>query len=221
MASQVSHIVYAKKYFNSFELSKSGDSTSAGKALSSEGKINKDEFFLGCVFPDIRRVDPRIKRKSTHLYFPVLDLDFKAISSFEAGWKFHLYCDMRREEILNKYDFYSLKGASDFYSIPAKILEDEIVYDSYNNWEKVKNYFNNAPYPHLEQIKITPETFRLWYAVVAKYTENKPNDKSMRIFLSKQPSLRNDIDNIMRSLKKLRTNGRVAEILGKIKDEIV
>ena len=88
MASQIAHIVYAKKYFEKYP-----------------STINKDEFILGCVFPDMRRIDGNIKRKDTHRHYDPLDLDFSGMTAFEAGWKFHLYCDMKREEILNKYDF--------------------------------------------------------------------------------------------------------------------
>src|SRR5512135_2285635 len=121
MASQVAHIIYAQKYF---ERHPSHD-------------IDRDEFMLGCTFPDIRRIDPSVKRKETHLCHECLDMDFSNLTSFEAGWKFHLYCDMKREEILNKYDFYSIRHAGDFANLAAKLLEDELAYESYNNWEKV------------------------------------------------------------------------------------
>ena len=95
MAAPISHIVYAKRYFE-----------------KNPSTINKDEFILGCLFPDIRRVSENIKRKDTHIPEEILenvtsikkrnsiDLDFTGLTSFQAGWKFHLYCDMKREEIL-------------------------------------------------------------------------------------------------------------------------
>jgi hypothetical protein len=220
MASQVSHIVYAKKYFETLELAKIGDLTEGKKMISSNGKINKDEFFLGCIFPDIRRIDPGIKRKSTHLNFSPLDLNFERLTSFEAGWKFHLYCDMKREEVLNKYKFYSLKNSDDYYNLPAKLLEDEVVYESYNNWEKITSYFNNPPYIDLG-LSIKPETFRYWYAVIAKYLEAKPNDKTMRVLINKQPSLISHVDTIMESVISLRKNKKAVEILKKVKEEII
>jgi hypothetical protein len=210
MASQIAHIIYAKKYFDQVE---------AGK-IESSGMIEKDEFFLGCTFPDIRRIEPGIRRKDTHLRFEPLDLDFSGLSSFEAGWKFHLYCDMKREEILNGYNFYAYPNTTDHYNQPAKILEDELIYDSYNNWEKLNSYFNGVPYINAG-VGASPETFRLWYAILAKYMEQKPSEKSERVFLSKQPGLAGKTNDLMGSVAKLRQNKRVIVILEKVWQEIV
>ncbi|MFZ2975507.1 MAG: hypothetical protein WA055_02650 [Candidatus Moraniibacteriota bacterium] len=220
MATQISHIVYAKKYFNSLELVKFDDLTAEEKLLMPSGKINKDEFILGCVFPDIRYIDENIKRKDSHLKFETLDLNFSGLTSFEAGWKFHLYCDMRREEILNKYNFYSFKNDTKFYIQAAKRLEDELVYDFYDNWEKVRNYFNNPPFKETD-IGVDIQTFKLWYAMVAKYIENKPDHKSIRIFSIKILKNSENIDEIIKSINELRKNEKIVEILKKVKDEIV
>ena len=203
MASQVSHIVYAKKYFDKHP-----------------SNVNKDEFILGCVFPDIRRIDGKIMRKDTHRHYDPLDLNFDGMTAFEAGWKFHLYCDMKREEILNKYKFYSLPEAENFWHLPAKIFEDEIVYDKYNNWEKLVHYFNNVP-EIKNEINVSRETFSLWYAILAKYIEKKPDSKSMRIFLSKQPSLAEKVGDIVQSIDAQRKDKRIVEILGKVSEEVV
>ena len=159
-------------------------------------------------------------RKDTHRHYDPLDLDFDGMTAFEAGWKFHLYCDMRREEILNKYEFYSLPEAEAFWHLPAKILEDEVVYDNYNNWEKLVHYFNNAP-PTKNGIGVSRETFSLWYAILARYIEKKPEKKSMRIFLSKQPSLAEKVNGVIQSIDALRKNKKAVEILAKIAEEIV
>lgn len=203
MASQISHIVYAQKYFEKYP-----------------STINKDEFISGCVFPDMRRIDGNIKRKDTHRHYDPLDLDFKGLSAFEAGWKFHLYCDMKREEILNKYAFYSLPETESFWHISAKILEDELVYDKNNNWEKLVHYFNNVPFIKTG-MNVSQETFSLWYAILAKYIERKPDSKAMRIFLSKQPALAEKADDIVQSIDALRKNNKVTDILAKVAEEIV
>ncbi|MDO9231379.1 MAG: hypothetical protein Q7U36_02775 [bacterium] len=220
MASQISHIIYAKKYFDSLELANFANLSAEEKLLMPSGKINKDEFILGCVFPDIRRIDKNIKRSDTHLKFAPLSLNFSGLTSFEAGWKFHLYCDMKREEILNKYNFYSSNEKSYMRGWAAKLLEDELIYDEYNNWEKIGSYFNNSPYENIE-IGVTLETFKLWYAIIAKYIENKPSDKTMSIFLIKQFALADEVEKITSAVKKLRKNEKVVEILKKIKDQIV
>jgi hypothetical protein len=205
MASQVSHIIYAQEYLSKMPVN---------------GIKNPDEFVLGCVFPDIRRIDETIKRKDTHLRFDPIDLDFSGLTDFESGWKFHLYCDMRREEILNSYGFYKLPHTSDFANLPAKTLEDELIYDACQNWEKWIVYFNNVPAIETSA-NVTWETFSLWYAIIAKYLERKPDNKSIRIFFSKQSSLVRKASDIIKIVEKLRKDKRAVELLRKVKEEIV
>jgi len=175
---------------------------------------------LGCVFPDIRRIDENIKRKETHLCHEVLDLNFDNLSSFEAGWKFHLYCDMKREEILTKHDFYSIDNAGDFAGTANKLLEDELLYDYYNNWEKLVLYFNNVPQIKLG-INVSRETFEFWYAIIARYLEKKPDNKTMHVVLSKQPTLVAKADGIIDAVSKLREDKKAVEILRKVAEEII
>lgn len=214
MASQIAHIIYDNQLFRKLD-----ESGIAGLILPAE-KLNREEFMLGSVFPDVRRIDRRIKRKDTHMHFPIINLDFSELSSFEAGWKFHLYCDMRREEILNKYDFYNLKDASEHYGHPAKLLEDELLYDFYDNWEKVSLYFRNPPfYQALDSVD--EDTYRLWYAMISRFFEKKPDDFSLKNFLVKQVNLDAKIDILINYVEKLRRNKKAKEILLKIKDEII
>jgi hypothetical protein len=203
MASQVAHVIYANKYFAKYP---SG--------------IDKDEFILGCIFPDIRKIDEKIRRKETHLCFDPIDLNFSGFTSFQAGWKFHLYCDMKREEILNKYNFYSLDSATDFWNLPAKFLEDEIAYNDCRNWEKLIHYFNNIPQIN-SGIYVSRETLELWYAIIAKYIEKRPDSKLMKVFISKQPKLANFAEDIVKTVDKLRKDAKLVGILTKVKDEIV
>lgn len=216
MASQIAHIVYAQKYFSAIE---SGRLADVSEAKYPTGKINKEEFILGTIFPDIRFIDDSVKRKDTHLKFYPVNLDFLGLNSFFAGWKFHLYCDMRREEILNKYDFYSLDKAVDLYGRPAKFLEDEIIYDSYDNWEKVYNYFNDLP--RLEEgLPVNQDTLNLWYAIMASYIKQKPDQSQIEIVISKLVNLPNKKE-VAAAVSELRKNKKAIKILDKVKDEII
>lgn len=222
MASQVSHIVYAKKYFESLENGKIISDFSDEEKINNSRKINKDEFILGAVFPDIRMIEPSIKRKDLHLKFEPLNLDFSGLTSFEAGWKFHLYCDMRREEILNNKKFYKLKNTAELFGRPAKFAEDELVYDEYNNWEKLAHYFRNPPVIVLDgKTSIDRQTIVLWYAILAKYIEEKATIKSVGILLSKFPKLAEKSVEIIELMAALQKNASAVKILFMIKDEIV
>jgi len=201
VASQVAHVVYAKKY------------------LDRHPAMNADLFLLGTLLPDIRRVTDEVERKDTHALHEELNLEFEDITSFEAGWKFHLWCDMRREEILNKYEFYKLSYTID-HDVPPKLLEDELVYEKYKNWEKLRLILNNPPEIKIG-LDVSQETIEHWYAILAKYFEKKPDDKTMKAFLFKQRKLRGQSEELVDLVGKLRNNSKVVEILPKISDEIL
>jgi len=126
---------------------------------------------------------------------------------------------MRREEILNKYDFYSINGTTQYDHRPAKLLEDDIIYSSFNNWEKLVNICNNPPEIPLP-IEVSRETFELWYAMIAKYIEQKPCSHTIKSFLSKT-SLSEKAAGHIESMDKIRKNGKVVELLNGVKEEII
>lgn len=220
MASQIAHIIYAKKYFDKLENGKFENNFLDEEKIKQHHKINKDEFLLGVVFPDIRMIEPSIKRKDTHLRFEPLNLDFSGLTSFEAGWKFHLYCDMRREEILNQQNFYKLKKTSELFGRPVKLLEDILLYANYNNWEKMTNYFRNPPRVNLK-IEVDRQTFVLWYAILAKYIEEKVTPKTISILLNKLPKLAQEAVVIVDAVRELEQDALVVKKLLLVQDEIV
>jgi hypothetical protein len=205
MASQIAHIVYAKKYLEKFPMT----------------ETDKEQFLLGSVFPDIRRVDGTINREATHMRFSPVDLEFSGLTPFEAGWKFHLFCDMRREEILRNANFYFLKNEkSEKWLHPSKMLEDQLLYDRFNNWEKLVGYFNDPPWID-PGIGVNRESFNLWYAMIARYVEKKPDEKSIHIFLLKQRGIPGGVDEIVDKMETIRENKKAVEILSKIYEEII
>lgn len=181
---------------------------------------NADKFLLGACFPDIRRIEPKIKRSDTHIILSDLNSDLHYLEPFQAGWKFHLYCDMRREEILNNSGFYDLSGAGDLWGLPAKHLEDEVVYEDFNDWSRIIKLFNNPPEIELPH-RVSREVFEVWYAILAKYFEKNPTSSTMKIFLKKQPKLAGLADEIVKIVDKLRKNDKVTESLGRVKEEII
>ncbi len=203
MASQIAHIVYAKKFLENDHPS----------------WIDNDQFILGCVFPDIRYIDKSISRKDTHMRFQEIDLNFEGLTSFEAGWKFHLYCDMKREEILNKYNFFEIAGDK-FVGRPNKLLEDKLIYNEYNNWEKVCSLMENVSYFETG-INVSRETFGHWYAICASYMKKVPDEKVMHIFMSKLNGLASVANGIAQEAKEMEKNEKAVEILEKIKEEII
>lgn len=203
MATPISHVIYADKYLKKYP--KSPEDT--------------DRFILGTLFPDIRRIDEKIKRKDTHFILDRLDAEMEYLEPFQAGWKFHLYCDMRREEILNKMGFYNLAHTEDMWRLSNKHLEDRVVYNFYEDWENLNEVLNNVP-EIKTNTRATRETIEAWYAMLAKYFEKKPDSEAVRVFLIKQPSLAELADGVVESMDKLEKSGKVVKMLQGVKDEI-
>ncbi|HCU70797.1 MAG TPA: hypothetical protein DIC35_03520 [Candidatus Moranbacteria bacterium] len=219
MASQISHIIYAKQLFDKLEKGelREGffDNETIRKILT-----YKDDFLLGCVFPDVRLVAENLARKDTHMFFNQVNLDFRNLSPFQSGWKFHVYCDMKREEILNKYDFYeAIKNVENSW-LANKMLEDELIYDVYNNWEKLVNFFNDIPRINLLE-GLSRESLEFWYAIISKYIEKKPDNKTMHIFIIKSKQEIQKADLVVEKIEKLRRNAPAELILKKVFMEIV
>lgn len=204
MASQISHIIYAQKYLEKHPLP-NGD---------------KDIFILGSAFPDIRYIDEDLKRKDTHMAFNPVDLNFEGLTPFQAGWKFHIYCDMKREEILNKYKFYDIPETANHANAPSKLVEDCLLYERNNNWEKTCSYFNNTQF-FSRDLPLEKEVFQLWYAILGKYIEQSPEERTIRIFINKLLRSGEKTKSIMDSFAKLRQDDKVKKILLKVIEEIV
>ena len=127
---------------------------------------------------------------------------------------------MRREEILNQQNFYKLKRTSDLFGRPVKLLEDVLLYDNYNNWEKMTSYFRNPPRVNLK-IEVDRQTFVLWYAILAKYIEEKVTLKTISILLSKLPKLATESREIIDTVKELEQDALVIKKLLVVQEEIV
>ena len=151
------------------------------------------------------------------MHFAKIDLDFSGLTSFEAGWKFHLYCDLKREEILNGKGFFKIDGADNYHGRSNKFLEDKLVYEKYNNWEKLVHLFNNVP--KIGSLpNVSHETVGMWYAIIANYIKDIPSYKSTHIIIAK---ILNNADGIIEGLKEMEKNKKAVEILGKVYEEII
>lgn len=194
MATPISHVIYADRFLKKHPQ-----------------KFKWDDFMLGIIFPDIRRVS-NVSREETHNRFKNLDLNFDGLSGFESGWKFHVWCDLRRNEFLRDKKFYEIKGIASAYYLSYYFLEDCLIWDKYNNWENVSYLYKNPPH-YATSEKIYLSDWNFWYEIVAKYILSKPNEQSIREFIRHQPTVAAKIDRIAREFEFFKKNAKVVEIL--------
>lgn len=202
MASVISHVIYADRYLKNYP-----------------GINNTQEFMLGVSFPDIRRVS-NVARAQTHNCFEDLDLYFEKLSAFEAGWKFHVWCDLRRSELLRDKDFFEIDEVKDSYYFSNYLLEDQLLWDEYNNWETLVNYFNNAAFVDLFE-ELDESDWSFWFEMLAEYIQKKPDKKSTQKFLKKIPSFAGKADHLLEEIEQLEAEKEIAEILQNLHEEML
>ncbi len=127
---------------------------------------------------------------------------------------------MRREEVLNLARFYGTEGTADCDGLAAKLLEDELVYDQYPKWKELAGYLNKVP--QIETgINVSRETFELWYAMIAKYVEQKPDNLTRSAFVAKQPSLTDRCAEIIVAVNKIRKSVSVVKLLTEVPERMI
>lgn len=202
MASIVSHVVYADEY------------------LRIHPKFTKtQEFLLGASFPDIRRIC-NVTRVQTHNCFDDLDLDFTGMNAFEAGWKFHVWCDLRRNELLLQKGFFEIEGVHDCYYFSSYLVEDKLIWGKYKNWETLQNYFRSADFVDIFE-ELTGGDWMFWYQSIADFVVSEPDRTSMRKLIRSVPSFVGRTDLILNEVERLMKNKKVTEVLSGIHRELL
>lgn len=202
MASQIAHMVYANEYLQKYPRPK-----------------EKEAFIAGAFFPDIRRVS-NLTRAQTHQHFTDLDLKFEFMDSFEAGWKFHVWCDLRRNELLRDAGFLQMKEVEGAHYQAYYFLEDELLWSKYQNWETVQNILRDFPFKPLFP-QLPKHDWEFWYQLVAEYIGQPPSPESISRFCKQIPSLSLKTQAIIDGMAKLRNNRKVAEILLQLPNQLL
>lgn len=174
---------------------------------------------LGASFPDIRRIS-NITRAQTHNCFENLDLNFEGMTAFEAGWKFHVWCDLRRNEVLLEKGFFEIDEVHDCYYFSCYLLEDKLVWSEYNNWETLGNYFSDSTLIDVFE-NLTDGDWMFWFDVTKDFITNQPDKTSMRKLIRSFPSFVGRADMILEETDKLLKNKKVIEILTNIHKDIL
>lgn len=202
MAFLVSHVVYTDRFLK-----------------KNPGVGNGQEFLLGVLFPDIQKVS-NVTREQTHNKFRELDLKFEGLSSFEAGWKFHVWCDLRRNEIIRDCGFVDIIKSKKYNYFSYFLLEDQIIWEKYGNWETLSLFLRNAPFRDLFE-ELSNEDWTFWYEAVADFISEKPNKNSIAKILRKTPNLAGKVEKITAEIEELEKDKKMVEFLKGIHLKII
>jgi hypothetical protein len=202
MASQISHVVYGRKIFSRYK----------------DKNLSWLEFLVGTVFPDIRYI-AKIDRKITH-DFNVSEEKIPNGSSFKIGMYVHSYVDEKRENILKKKGIYNLDLAKNWsYSTALKLVEDEIVYGKYHNWDgavdALDTYYNEE-YEYVPNKKIVEK----WHNLIKRLFETKPDVETWREMILKMGFGKDVLVEVMEQAELIKNNKKTISILSETYKEI-
>lgn len=184
MAAPITHIVLAEKVYQRYF---------SGK--------DKKKFMIGTSFPDVRYLG-YIDRDKTHLpYGPIEKIAEE--ESFMAGVKYHGFVDKIREDYVVAKKMYDLLPQSKYITQALKFVEDEILYDSIENWEQYIEYFDDILKEELD-FGISLEVTKLWHKILQKTFSSKPTPSGIVEFVSmigKPKEMATEINDIVSSIK--------------------
>lgn len=188
MAGPVSHIAYSDYFVRSY--------------FHSLSDVEKNSFIAGSLFPDIVRLLPEAQRGVTHDRYPV-DLNFRGIDYFHAGWKFHIYCDKAREYFLKANGFYEISHAKDCGYAANKLLEDILTWNSSvcrRNFPEYLRSINRSC--GLADGKVVNK----WYCLLVDYIETQPTYQKIEVLLRELMTSSEDTEVALKAIKILEKN---------------
>ncbi|GEM_PF-2881654 len=157
-----SHIVYADKIL---------------QTKLKNRKINKQEYFIGSVFPDIHFL-AKIDKKLTHSHIKNSQILLEKIkhekNSFKLGILVHYYIDEKG----GKYWFNFFNKNFDVYLknlYPIESLHNKFLFDHFKKNKIIKKYFDKILIDEIKNYPLTKEQVRKWHQFIQKVLSEKIN----------------------------------------------
>lgn len=206
MAASITHAVITDKVFDKYFI-----------------KYNKQNFFVGTLFPDIRNIS-RLSRNQTHLNIFSVNQVYNEESSFMAGVKFHSLVDFTRNKyiasklneiifILYKLKIFVFKREGLFWlNRVSKFFEDELNYSQVVDWHPYISYLNSVYEEELD-FSLSRKTILKWHCLLQKNFSKQPDKKNRKLFLKELGWDDKKIKKADKDLNKLKKSKKLKQIL--------
>ncbi|MCX6811158.1 MAG: hypothetical protein NT039_00475 [Candidatus Berkelbacteria bacterium] len=193
MAATITHFVLADKVFDEFF-----------------GHLQKDEFFIGNIFSDIRYIGV-IKREKTHSDNAGLKNIIKE-DSFNAGMKFHQLTDRVEARFAKDNGVYSLFPHLEHATQSLKLFSDDILYPKVKNWQEYASFFTKI-LPGEQKFGIADKDILKWHQMVKKYISQKPNQKTRTELIKETIMPFEGAPIVNYNIDKIRKDGKMEKII--------
>jgi len=158
MAGEIGHVVYGARLL-----------TYLGDA------VRDPSFWLGTLFPDIRHLGV-VSRHRTHPSGVSLH-SLAGSTDFATGMRAHAWVDATRDLYLTEHNVKEALPWHPFVPHALKLLEDDLLYDSYDDWDVISRLLNKV---HKEERAMVEDerVIAAWHEILRHYFKNKPTDTS-------------------------------------------
>ena len=132
--------------------------------------VDKDAFLVGTSFPDIRYLGG-ISRTTTH--FKGLEgkkLGSGGETSFEAGRRFHVLIDKKREIFMRKNDAYRFIDEGPLKTQMLKLVEDRILFERLSEKFKPAVIFHRS-YEEEYAYGVSAQSIEKWHDILSNYLD--------------------------------------------------
>ena len=195
MASQVTHITYAKVVKEKFLTGK---------------HIDEAKFYVGNIFPDIRYLGD-ITREASHIKNPTVGSLLKIENSFELGMYCHALIDRKREEALMKLGFYDVIAKDDLIPYAIKLIEDQVNYPRTKNLPEVIGYLDSV---FEEEVKLVPkDTVVKWHKLTSEYFSQSPTRQTIARFVEGLSIDKKIINSVLQLMDKVKENKKAMRLI--------
>ncbi len=186
MAGEIAHVVYAARLLSYLK-----------------NDISHASYWAGALFPNIRKVDA-ISRHPTHIQSITL-ATLRGADDFDTGMRVHAWIDetqhlyMRRERISETLPAHPLVPHA------LELLEDELLYDAYDNWDAVKRALLIIHSGEVAYVHERPH-IETWHDTLREYFSEKPNPDSRITYCQAVGVSRTVAEETNALLERLRAN---------------
>ncbi len=193
MAGEIGHVVYAARML-----------TYLGE------KVQDPIYWIGTLFPDIRHIGIT----SRHLTHPtgVTVTTLLGKNDFVTGMRVHSWIDATREYYLRTQHMKETLPWHPFVPHALKLMEDEFLYDHFDDWNLIHRLLNQVNDNELSYIA-SRDHIHSWHTILQDYFKEKPTDAS-RLRLSTHIGISEasaeELNQIVNTLKK---DGRAQQML--------
>jgi len=194
MAGEVGHVVYGARlltYLND--------------------RVQQPAFWAGTLFPDIRHLGA-VSRHRTHPENVSLE-SLVGKNDFATGLRTHAWIDRVREEFLREHNIKEVLMWHPFVPHALKLIEDEFLYDRFDDWNLIQRVLNKVYEDELELVPAREKVIR-WHEVLQSYLREPPTDDSRRqlsLDIGLSEAMANEINLVVQALQKNKETRKVID----------